>query len=146
MIRVEKSVDIAVRPETAFDFMDDAHHQADISPSLSEVFDVDRAATGGVRAGFVYKMAGVPLRGEVEAVEFVRPERIVFDMRGPLDGRIWFLFAPVGEGVRVTYGADYELPGAALERLTRPLLVAYNERELSATLANLKDRLEAGAA
>lgn len=142
MVRVEKDIWIEAPVERVFAYMDDPLHQAEITPSLSEVDPRGRAPCGGAKAGFVYKMAGVPFRGEIEATRYEPPRRIEFDMRGPLDGRIWFGFEPEGEGTRATYGADYTLPNAALERLARPFLTAYNERECRTVLENLKARME----
>lgn len=146
MVHVERSIHVAAPRETVFAFMDDAHHQAEISPSLSEVHDVTRAESGGVKAGFTYKMAGMPIKGEVEATRYTPPERIEFDMRGPLDGRIWFVFENAEGGTTVTYGSDYSIPNTLVERLAKPFLERYNARELETTLQNLKERVEfAGA-
>jgi hypothetical protein len=57
MIRVERMIDTGVSVDDAFPFINDAHHQTEISPSLRAVFDVGHAASGGVKAGFVYRLA-----------------------------------------------------------------------------------------
>jgi uncharacterized protein YndB with AHSA1/START domain len=98
---------------------------------------------GGARASYVYKMAGVPFRGEVTAREFAPHERIVFDMTGDIEGEIRWEFTEEDGGTRVTYSARYEIPGSVLATLARPIAAKYNERELRSTLANLRERFEA---
>jgi carbon monoxide dehydrogenase subunit G len=140
--RVESDVHVEVDPETAFEYMDVPEHQAEISPSLSAVETVEELPDGGKRATYTYRMAGVALDGEVEAVVYDPPERIVFEMTGGIEGTIEWTFEPEDGGVRVGYAADYDLPIPVLDSLAEPFVRAYNERELETTLANLKTRLE----
>jgi len=142
MPRIEDDIYVDVDPETAFDYMDVPEHQAEISPSLSAVETVEELPTGGKRATYTYRMAGIPLDGEVRAVTYEPPERIVFGMTGGIEGSIEWTFAPEGDGVRIGYAADYDLPIPVLDRLAAPFVRTYNERELTTTLRNLKTRLE----
>jgi len=142
MVRVEDDIYIDVDPETAFEYMDVPEHQAEISPSLSAVETVAELPSGGKRATYTYRMGGVPLDGEVEAVTYDPPERIVFEMTGGIEGNIEWTFTPEGDGVRVGYVAEYDLPIPVLDRLAAPFVRTYNERELKTTLRNLKTRLE----
>jgi len=142
MPRVEDDIYVDVDPETAFEYMDVPEHQAEISPSLSTVETVETLPTGGKRATYTYRMGGVPLDGEVKAVAYDPPERIVFEMTGGIDGTIEWTFSPEGDGVRVGYAAEYDLPIPVLDRLAAPFIRKYNERELATTLRNLKTRLE----
>jgi carbon monoxide dehydrogenase subunit G len=142
MIRVEDDIYVAVDPETAFDYMDVPEHQAEISPSLSAVETVEELPTGGKRATYTYRMAGVALDGEVKATAYDPPRRIVFEMTGGIEGTIEWTFSPEDGGVRVGYAAEYDLPVPVLSRLAAPFIRMYNERELTTTLRNLKTRLE----
>jgi carbon monoxide dehydrogenase subunit G len=142
MVRIEDEIHIAVDPETAFDYMDVPEHQAEISPSLSAVETVEELPTGGKRATYTYRMAGVPLDGEVKATVYDPPRRIVFEMSGGIEGTIEWTFTPEDDGVRVGYAAEYDLPIPVLDRLAAPFIRKYNERELTTTLRNLKTRLE----
>lgn len=144
MSRVADDIHVDVPPEAAFEYMDVPEHQAEISPSLSTVETVEALPGGGKRAAYTYRMAGVPLEGEVTAVAYDPPRRIVFEMTGALEGTIEWTFAPEDEGVRVSYTAEYDLPIPLLDRLAEPFVRAYNERELETTLRNLKARLETG--
>jgi carbon monoxide dehydrogenase subunit G len=142
MPRVEDDVYVDVDPETAFEYMDVPEHQAEISPSLSAVETIEQLPTGGNRAAYTYRMAGIPLDGEVTATAYDPPERIVFEMTGGIEGTVEWTFTPEGAGVRVGYAAEYELPIPVLDRLAAPFVRKYNERELTTTLENLKTRLE----
>jgi carbon monoxide dehydrogenase subunit G len=140
--QVADDVYVDVPPETAFEYMDVPEHQAEITPSLSAVETVEQLPNGGKRATYTYRMAGVALDGEVAAVTHEPPRRIVFEMTGALEGTIEWTFDPEGEGVRISYAAEYDLPIPVLDRLAEPFVRKYNERELETTLRNLKTRLE----
>ena len=142
MVHVEDDIHVAVDPETAFDYMDVPEHQAEISPSLSAVETVEKLPTGGKRATYTYRMAGISLDGEVRATVYDPPRRIVFEMTGGIEGTIEWTFTPEEGGVRVGYAAEYDLPVPVLDRLAAPFIRKYNERELTTTLRNLKTRLE----
>lgn len=143
MIEVTETVEIAAPLADVWAFMDDPHTQPAVSPSITEVSDVDERPDGKSLA-FTYRMAGVPLSGRLETTTYEPRERVVFEMSGALAGRITWTFEAVDGGTRFTYGAAYEVPGP-LEALARPLVVRYNERELRRTLENVRDALEAGS-
>jgi hypothetical protein len=50
---------------------------------------------------------------------------------------------PEADGAVVTCEASFEVPGGPLAALFGPLIRAYNQRELDATLANLRTALDA---
>jgi len=149
MIRVEESVHVDAPRESVFEFMDDPGNQAVITPSITDIRNVEPLDDGGKRLDYTYTMAGIDLDGTLETPTYEPGERIVFGMdQGPLSGTITWTFADEagddGEpGTRVTYAADYELPSKVVERAARPFVERYNERELRTTLENLKDRFEA---
>jgi carbon monoxide dehydrogenase subunit G len=130
--------------DAVFAFMNQPANQAALTPSLEVSEEIGRMPNGGARARYVYKMAGMRFTGEVAAQEFVPNERIVFAMTGDIAGRIAWHFSPEGDATIVRYAAEYEVPGSFLARLAEPLAVRYNQRELEATLANLRDRFSHG--
>lgn len=142
VLRVDADIHVAVDPQTAFEYMNVPEHQAEISPSLTSVETIEELPNGGKRAAYTYRMAGIALDGEVEAATYDPPERIVFEMTGGLRGTIEWTFEPEGDGVRIGYAADYDLPIPILASLVKPLVRRYNERELDTTLRNLRTRLE----
>jgi len=142
VITVTDTVTVDAPRERVYDYLDDPHNHAEITPSLGDVRNVEPLANGGKRLEFTYSIGGTGLDGELEEVEHAPPETLRFDMRGRLDGRITLRLEAVDGGTRVTYAADYDVPGGVIERLAGPFVRRYNERELRTTLENLKTRME----
>lgn len=142
MATVERSVTINAPVEEVFRYMDHPPHQAEITPGIAEVSNVERLPGGGSRSEWTYEMVGVSFRGRVEATEYVPNRRIAFDMRGGVEGKIRWDFRPRDWGTEFTYSADYTVPVPALGGALARLAVGHNEREVEATLANLKERME----
>lgn len=142
MLTVSETIDINAPVEDVFAYMDDPHNQQAVSPSVTDIRDVQQDESGKSLA-FTYEMAGVPVDGRMETRVYDPPNRIVFDMEGALSGTITWEFERIDEGTRVTYGAEYDLPSDVLETVVRPFAERYNERELRTTLENLKTRMEA---
>jgi carbon monoxide dehydrogenase subunit G len=146
MIEVSESITVDAPVERVFAFMDDPQNHLTVTPSLADVRNVVRLDNGGKRLDHTFRMAGISLDGELEEVERVENEHILFEMRGQLSGEIELTFEPIDGGTRLTYTGRYDLPGQVLERVARPFVRRYNERELSTTLANVKTHLEGCAA
>jgi len=142
MIHVEDAIEVDAPRERVYDYLDDPHNHVEITPSLEDARDVERLDSGGKRLSFTYRMAGVGLDGTLVETEHVPHETLAFDMRGSLEGAIRFALADANGGTRVTYAADYDLPGRVIERLAEPFVRRYNERELRTTLENLRTRME----
>lgn len=143
MLTVEDDIVVERPVDAVFDYMDDPHNQTEITPSITDVRNVEPLDDGGKRLDYTYQMAGVSLDGTLETPVYEPDERIVFEMvDGDLSGTITWEFEPVDAGTRVTYSAEYELPSTVLETVVRPFADRYNERELRTTLQNLKTRLE----
>ena len=142
MIEVTESVVVDAPLERVWEYMDDPHNQPEISPSITDVRDVEQDESGKSLA-YTYRMAGVSVDGSMETSVYEPGERVVFDLEGPLSGTITWEFEAVDEGrTRVTYAAAYDLPSSVLESVVRRFAERYNERELRTTLANLQTRLE----
>jgi carbon monoxide dehydrogenase subunit G len=140
VIEVTETIEIAAPVPDVWAYMDDPHNQPAVSPSISEVRDIEQRADGKSLA-FTYRMAGVPLDGRLATTTYEPRERIVFEMSGTLSGEIAWTFETIDRGTRFTYGAAYNVPGP-LEAVARPLVVRYNERELRRTLENLRGVFE----
>jgi carbon monoxide dehydrogenase subunit G len=145
MIEVSRSVEIDAPVERVFAFMDDPHNHVTVTPSLAEVRNVEPLEDEGKRLDYTFRMAGVGLDGELVETVHEPDERMVFDMRGQLEGEIDLAFAPVEDGTELTYTGRYELPGRVLSAVAEPFVRRYNERELETTLANVKSHVETGA-
>ena len=125
---------------TVFEFMDDPHNHAAVTPRLTDVRDVEPLENGGKRLSFTYRMAGMGIDGELVQTVHEPNERMSFEMRGRLEGTITLEFEPDGDGTALTYAAEYDLPENALTSLGEPVVRRFNERQLRATLENVAER------
>ncbi|WP_336330544.1 SRPBCC family protein [Haloarcula sp. CGMCC 1.2071] len=128
--------------ETVFAFMDEPSNQAAVTPSLTRAERIERLPNSGNRAAYEYKMFGITFTGEVRASTYKPPERIVYEMSGDLTGRIAWRFEPERSGTRLTYAAEYEVPGPLPEFLLAPLIRWYNRREVRRLLDNVAGAVE----
>jgi uncharacterized membrane protein len=145
MIHVSENTLIDAPVERVYGYMDDPYNHAEVTPSITDVRNVEQLENGGKRLEHTYKMAGIGVDGELEEVEHVENELIRFEMRGELEGEISLEFEEAEEedgGTRLTYTAEYDVPTKVLEKLVEPFVRRYNERELRTTLENVKARLE----
>lgn len=144
MIAVSETAVVDAPLAEVWAFMDDPHNQPEISPSITDVRDVEQDETGKSLA-YTYRMAGVPIDGSMTTSVYEPEERVVFDLEGPLSGTItWEFEAVSADRTRVTYAASYALPSKVLESVVRRLAERYNEQELRRTLENLQARFESG--
>ena len=142
MTAVSESIRIDTPLETTFEYLDDPHNHAEITPSVTNVRNVDRLDNGGKRLDCTYTMAGIGLQTELEQTVHEPNRRMVFDMRSGIDGELELQFTDANGGTEVTYSAEYEIPGRVVRKVVEPFAVKYNERELRVALENLKQRLE----
>ena len=143
MISVSEDILIDAPVERVYEYMDDPHNHAEVTPSITDVRNVERLENGGKRLEHTYAMAGVGVDGELEEVEHAENEVMCFEMRGELEGEIELTFEENGgKQTRLTYTAEYDVPTKVLEKLVEPFVRRYNERELRTTLENIKSRLE----
>jgi carbon monoxide dehydrogenase subunit G len=146
MAAVSRSLRIDRPVEDVFAYLDDPHNHATITPSITDVRNVQPLDNGGKRLEHTYEMAGIGIDGELVEQIHEENERMLFEMRGRLTGEISLEFDAVDGGTEVTYSAEYDIPGRVLSAATTPLAERYNRRELRTTLDNLKTQLESGEA
>lgn len=142
MAAVSESIYIDRPVEDVFAYLDDPHNHSLITPSITDIRNVQTLDNGGKRLEHTYEMAGIGIDGELVEQVHEEDERMVFEMRGRLTGEIEFGFEERDDGTEVTYSAAYDIPGRVLSRAATPLVERYNERELRTTLENLKTVLE----
>jgi carbon monoxide dehydrogenase subunit G len=130
--------------ETVFAFLDDPQNHAAVTPRLEDVRDVERLPNGGKRLRYTYRMAGLGIDGEIVQTVHDPCERMTFELRGPLTGRIDLTFEPTDGGTRLTYAATYDLPENALTALGAPVVERFNRRQVRATLDAVAERFAAG--
>ncbi|AAG19768.1 MULTISPECIES: SRPBCC family protein [Halobacterium] len=141
MFTVEQQATIDAPPGDVFSFLDDPRNHVKITPGLITVTDVEALASGGKRAKYRYKLAGVELVGTVEDIERVPERRLVQELTGAIDGTITYRLSG-DDTTSLTYEAEYDLPDTVIESVLAPIAKAYNKREAAATVDNLTTFLE----
>ena len=143
-MRASGSIEVARPREAVFEFMDVPENQARISPRLSAVETIGTRDNGAKRAAYTYRLFGLAFEGEVRGIEHDPPATVTFEMRGDIEGHIRWEFERTDGGTRVTYLAEYDLavPGV-VARLLGPLVTRFNQAEITRTLENLRDAVEA---
>ncbi|MBP1923894.1 carbon monoxide dehydrogenase subunit G [Halorubrum alkaliphilum] len=144
MISARDTIRVDADVATVFEFMDDPHNHAAVTPRLTGVRDVERLENGGKRLSFTYRMAGVGIDGELVQTVHEPNERMRFEMRGRLEGTIDLAFEAAGDGTDLTYAAEYDLPDGVFTSLGEPVVRRFNERQLRATLENVAERFAPG--
>jgi len=137
MMRARDTVHVDADIESVFDFLDDPHNHAAVTPRLTDVRDVERLPNGGKRLAYTYRMAGVGIDGELVQTIHEPNERMAFELRGRLTGTIDLSFESVDDGTVLTYAAEYDLPENALTTVGGPVIQRFNERQLRSTLDNV---------
>ena len=137
MIRARETVRVGADVESVFEFLDDPHNHAAVTPRLTDVRDVERLPNGGKRLAYTYRMAGLGIDGELVQTVHEPNERMVFELRGRLEGTIDLSFEPTDDGTMLTYAAEYDLPENALTSVGEPVIRRFNERQLRTTLDNV---------
>ena len=143
MAKVEKTITINAPVEKVFGYIGEASNLPEIWPSLVEVTDVQQLSNGGRSNRFVYKMAGIRLKGTSEDIEYIPNQRIVSRTKGGAESTQTWLFQPEAGGTKVTFKVEYTVPIPVLGKLAEAIIVKMNDREGDLILANLKTRMEA---
>jgi uncharacterized protein YndB with AHSA1/START domain len=142
MATVKKTIAIKAPVEKVFGFVSEPTHLPEIWPSLMEVTDVKRLPNGGTKNRWVYKMAGVRLKGTSEDVEHVMNQRLVSKTEGGTKSTQTWTFQPEGGETKVTFEVEYTMPIPVLGKLAEAVIVKMNEHEGDLVLANLKARMK----
>jgi len=142
MAKTVKSITINAPVEKVFDYISEPTNLPEIWPSLVEVKDVQKLPSGGTRNRWVYKMAGIRLKGTSEDTEYVPNQRIVSKTKGGAESTQTWMFQPEAGGTKVTFEVEYTVPIPVLGKLAEAIIVKMNEHEGELILANLKARME----
>lgn len=142
MISYENSIVIEVPLGEVFAQLSDFRKLPSWLTGLMEVRHV--IGTGeGQQCEWTFKMAGILLHGTAVIVESVPNERSVHQTIGMLAAVSTFTVEPHEGGTKVSTHFEYTLPVPVLGRLAEHLTVRRMERDLGASLLNLKEMLEA---
>lgn len=144
-IRAQTRID--AMPEAVFDFIDNWRNAMRYLKRMTRWELVDPQGGTGVGAIFRVDVQAGPtkLGGRFQVTEHDRPKRIAF--RSMEDIRVegsWTL-TPDGDGTRVALDSTYDVPGGFAGRLVGSFLRGNAQRDLDASLRELKRLIESGA-
>jgi len=143
MPTVTKSVAIAAPVERVFAYVaDDPRHLLEIWPNMVEISNVQTHPDGGSGFDWVYKMAGIKVRGHSEDVEFARNARVVSRSESGIPNTFRWSYSGKDGETNLQLEVDYEVPKSVFGRLVRPILARINERDAETLLRNLKEEME----
>jgi uncharacterized protein YndB with AHSA1/START domain len=147
MSKLEREIEIAASPERVYDVLADPNCLGEWVTIQEEL---EEAPSGDLKTGSKLrqrmKVAGQRFRLSWTVVEADRPNRIVWDGRGPMGTKAKAIYGlrPNGDGAtRFSYMNDYELPGGFAGRLAGRAVQAASGREADKTLKRLKALVEA---
>lgn len=145
MAKITREVEIQATSEVAFEALINWSRLSDWSTVTHSHEGPDRCSGVGEEFDQQLRIAGVPLQTHWRVVEFEPPLSLAYDVTAMAGGRMTLRqqVAPSGDGSRVEFDLDYDLPGGFLgEALDRVYVERRNEREVEHSLQNLKDLLE----
>ena len=142
MEKIRRSIQIHAPAARVFEHLSDPVNLLEIWPSMVEVTSPVVQGSGAHTFDWVYRMAGVRVRGHCETLEVVR-DRLRVDRNTGIPSTFRWEFVGEGDGTEVRLAVEYELPFALFGRLAAPFVRLLNEREGETLLRNLKHRMEA---
>ena len=146
MARAEASVVINRPVEEVFAFASNPENEPQWSTGILESKQTSAGAMGvGTTLQGVSHLLGRRIEWSSEVTEYERNRKIRYkaSLPPPLSLEQTLIFEPVEGGTRVTIIAEGEAGG--FFRLAEPIVVRMYERQMEASVANLKDILEAEA-
>lgn len=143
MARIRKSIEIEAPLEDIFSFVADYRNARHFLQSFSEFQAITKSQRGlGAKARASGKFWGLPVITVLEITEFELNKRIVSkSVSGIRSSSIW-TFEPGRKGTRVTFTAEYTVPGLMIGRLMENLIEKDVEENTRHTLINLKRLME----
>jgi carbon monoxide dehydrogenase subunit G len=145
MAKITRETEIRASPEVVFGSLIDWSRLSEWSTITVSHNGPDRCSGVGEEFDQQLRIAGVPLQTHWRVVEFEPHRSLAYEVTALGGGRMTLRqhVAPSGEGSRVEFDVDYDLPGGFLgEALDRVYVERRNEREVEHSLQNLKDLLE----
>jgi uncharacterized membrane protein len=148
MTEIKRTIEIGARPDAVFNLLTDLDRLPDWSTITVTTHDTpDKPLQAGQTFQQTLRVLGRSLDTEWH-VDDIAPNRVAYSATAPGGGRLRMAqtVEGAGDGSRVEFELDYDLPGAFLGQLLDTGYVARrNEREVEHSLHNLKELLESSA-
>ena len=144
-MKVERSVDIAAAPEDVYDLISNPRRLGEWV-TIHQYVDGDAPAelVEGSKITQCLRLAGRNFKVKWTVVESDRPNRLVWEGRGPVRSKAKVVndLTPSEKGTRFSYTNEFSLPGGPLGSMAGPVVRRVTAGELDATLQKLKALLE----
>jgi len=147
MKRIQRTITIKAPAQRVFEFLAQPTNLLSIWPSMIEVSNIQALPTGGSEYDWVYKMAGVHLKGHTKTTEYKDGKLLVTKSEGGVVSTFNWKFEGLNGGeTRFTSEIEYTIPVPVIGKVAEALVAKLNEREADTFHANLKDVMEHGTA
>jgi ligand-binding SRPBCC domain-containing protein len=143
MHKIRKTIEVKAPVQRVYDFLNEPTNLLSIWPNLVSVSNVVARAGGAHDFDWVYKMAGVQLKGHA-AMEEAQPAKLSrFRNEGAVPSTfLWTYSGLDGSGTQLTLEVEYMMPGSVLGKIAEAIVARINDRDMDVLLANLKDVME----
>jgi coenzyme Q-binding protein COQ10 len=141
MAKVERSMTVNAPVEKVFAYIANPANEMEWFASISDIRDIKGQGVGQ-RYGYTFKMAGLPLKGESEVLEYVPNQRYVTKSRGGISSTWTWTFRPENGSTKVNVVVEYSIPVPVLGKVGEKLALGQIEREADVAAANIKAILE----
>ncbi len=144
-MKVERDIEIAATPEEVYDLIADPDRLGEWV-TIHQYLDGDAPAdlVKGAKMTQCLKLAGRNFKVKWKVVESDRPNRLVWEGRGPMrsKAKVVNTLTETGEGTKFSYLNEYSLPGGPLGNMAGPVVRRVTGGEVDKTLQKLKELLE----
>ena len=145
MTEIHKSTDVNASPEDVFTLLTDLDRLPDWSTITVATHGApNQPISKGDTFRQTLRVIGRELDTEWTVTELDRPRHVAYEATGPAGTRLRMAqtVEASGDGSRVSFELDYDLPGGAVGGLASPVIERRSEREVEHSLHNLKDIVE----
>jgi uncharacterized membrane protein len=141
MAKISRKNTINAPLEKVFSYISNPLNQLEWLPSISSVRDVSGEGKGQTFS-WTYKMAGLPLKGKTETVEYVANKKIGLKTAGGVKSTWNWQFSGAGNKTEIDLAIEYFVPVPVVGKLAERLVTRQNAREATLAMANIKSRME----
>jgi len=141
MAKVERSITINAPVDKVFAYITNPTNEMEWFTSITDIRDIKGQGVGQ-KYGYTYKLAGLPLKGESEVIEYTPNQRYVTKSKGGVVSTWTWTFKPEDGGTRLNVVVEYTIPVPVLGKVGEKLALGQIEREADLAAANIKARLE----
>jgi uncharacterized membrane protein len=145
MYKIQRTIDIKAPVQRVYDFLNQPTNLPSIWPNLGSVSNIVPRPGGAHDFDWVYKMAGVQLRGHTSVVDAQPGKFVRLRNEGGIPSTFhWTYAGHDGLGTRLSVEVEYAIPAPVIGKMAEALVAKLNERDLDTLLANLKDVMQHG--